>query len=103
MREEKKCIACAENILVEASLCKHCGTSQIPAVTNESVPWKTEKPAKQTVVVVKKKRWGCGSIFVGLLLLGIVVSAFTDSESSVSTSPSAKTSSAPAVDRKSVV
>jgi hypothetical protein len=36
MSEFKKCVACAEEILVEAKLCKHCRTSQDIAVFSSS-------------------------------------------------------------------
>ena len=40
MTTDKKCIACAESILIEAKLCKHCGTRQDDESFEE-----TQKPA----------------------------------------------------------
>lgn len=103
MEQTKRCVACAEEILEEALLCKHCGTRQDD--------FDLEEPAKASAVLVEgtygrrrgKRRIGCGTIFLGFIALVFISSLFAGDDvppevetgSAQQTSPRVQTSEGP--------
>lgn len=78
--DEKKCPACAEVIKVDAKICKHCGVNLLTGrMPGASAPEPTKKGrfAKGCLIVV--------GVFVGLSILGSLLSHGSDSSISNAT------------------
>ena len=99
MQGNKNCVACAEEILENAALCKHCGTRQddssfavqtaTPSAVNITVE-NIQKPSK------KRGRLGCGTVVLVLLVVGYIGSAISggeDSPQATSSSSNVRTAS----------
>ena len=100
----KPCIACAEDIKSDASLCKHCGTRQddeqfltknrsaLPPTPGEQVASQESKPEKSNTTA-----WVLGISFALIVALFLVLSlSSTASDSSSSSSLNDSSSDSPA-------
>ena len=72
--KKKKCIACAENILIEAVLCKHCHTLQ---PENDNKELHSEKARTKSTKNVEQSKTKNIKLFVVLFLLIALVSVLS--------------------------
>lgn len=92
----KRCAACAEEILLEAKLCKHCDTIQPPSPSNDQFEFPKENAGSDYEPDSNnEKHWGQLLAVIGVVaLIVIAVVSWKSSSSNQTAHPAPSTSSA---------